>query len=592
MPLEIGGEYIDGPAEKRLRLERLRAELYNERSSFINHWKDINDLVWPRRGRFFLDDVNRGERRNQKIVDNTGTEAAKTLRAGLLSGMTNPSRPWFELSLEDLGEDIMASQEVKRWLHQNTNAMRRVFIKSNLYQALNSVFVDMGTFGTGCMLVEEDFETVLRFIPIPIGSYMLANDSRGRVRVYAREYQMTVRQIVEQFGMVDGDPKNIDWTNISTTTKTLWINSRHREQWVQVVHIIQPNDNYDPNKLQAKYKRFSSDYYEVGHYGRGVQTSVTMAAGVDKDKLLRESGYDYFPVLAPRWSVTGNDVYGTDCPGMDALGDVRQLQRGEKRSLQAVDRMVDPPMRAPVSFRRIKAATIPGHITYADVQQGTQGFEPVFNLNFDVDKLERKQAQVRERINNSFYVELFKYFLASLRDKTATEAELAHDERFTLLGPMLVNFNSDLGTPLIDIAFDLMAKQGLISEAPEEIQGRDLGANFISVIAQAQKLAAAVPLERFTRYYQEMKSANPNLVDGVKEDQMVKNYAEITNISPDIMRTEDELAESRQARAEHQRQMEQQQAAMEQAETIKRLSQAKTGGEANALTDMAQELSG
>jgi hypothetical protein len=46
----------------------------------------------------------------------------------------------------------------------------------------------------------------------------------------------------------------------------------------------------------------------------------------------------------PRWDVTGNDPYGTGT-AFDAIGDIKQLQHETRRKAQAIDKMVDPPMR-------------------------------------------------------------------------------------------------------------------------------------------------------------------------------------------------------------------------------------------------------
>ena len=51
---------------------------------------------------------------------------------------------------------------------------------------------------------------------------------------------------------------------------------------------------------------------------------------------LYEGGYDMFPVIAPRWTVTSAaDAYGFG-PGTDALGDVKELQHLERRQERGV----------------------------------------------------------------------------------------------------------------------------------------------------------------------------------------------------------------------------------------------------------------
>jgi len=273
----------------------LKSQLENERSSFISHWRDLGDYILPRRPRFFVSDTNRGERRNQKIIDSTATLAARTLRSGMMAGVTSPARPWFRLTTPD--PDLAEFGAVKEWLHNVTQRMTTVFLRSNLYNALPTVYGDMGTFGTAAMSVEEDFHDVIRCYPFPVGSYMIANDDRLAVNVFFREFRMTVRQLVQKFGKKNGAGE-IDWSNFSEMVKSAYMNNQ-REAWIDVCHVVLPNDDYNPDKIDAKYKKFVSCYYEAG-------TSNATSGNYlrnDDNRYLRESGYDYFPFLCPRWEV-------------------------------------------------------------------------------------------------------------------------------------------------------------------------------------------------------------------------------------------------------------------------------------------------
>jgi hypothetical protein len=78
------------------------------------------------------------------------------------------------------------------------------------------------------------------------------------------------------------------------------------------------------------------------------RSSTTSSAATATDKPLRESGYKRFNVLAPRWDVAGGDIYGNS-PGMEALGDVKQLQQEQLRKSQGIDYMSNPPLQVPTS---------------------------------------------------------------------------------------------------------------------------------------------------------------------------------------------------------------------------------------------------
>ena len=134
------------PETKRQLYDRRLGELTLERSSFIKHWQDLSDFILPRQARFTVTDRNRGDRKNSKIIDNTATLATRTLASGMMSGITSPARPWFQLRTPDPKlNEIMA---VKEWLDLVRNRMTEVFLKSNLYTTLPITYADLGVFGT------------------------------------------------------------------------------------------------------------------------------------------------------------------------------------------------------------------------------------------------------------------------------------------------------------------------------------------------------------------------------------------------------------------------------------------------------------
>jgi hypothetical protein len=571
-----------GHETKYQRFEILRSQLEYERSSFISHWRELGDYILPRRPRFTVTDTNSGERRTRNIIDSTATMASRTLRSGMMAGITSPARPWFRLSTADSNLNDLWS--VKEWLYEVTRRMSAVFIKSNLYNVLPILYGDLGTFGTTAMMVEEDFDgAVIRCYPFPIGSYMIATNDRLKVDVFVRDFQMTVRQLVQKFANRDPKTGEIDWSNFSPQVQNAYRNGQ-RETWIDVCHVIVPNDDYNPDLIPAKFKRYTSCYYERSFRGSSINN-------YKPDYVLRESGYDYFPVLAPRWEVTGEDVYGTDCPGMAALGDIKQLQRGEKRSMQAIEKMVNPPMAAPVSLMHKKTSILPGDITFYDKREGGQGFAPVHEVNPRIQELEAKQEQVRLRIRRAFYEDLFLMLANSDRRQiTAREIEERHEEKLLALGPVLEQLNQDLLDPLIDITFNIMQSQGLIPKPPEELEGQDLKVEYISIMAQAQKLVGIAGIERFASFVGNVAAAtqNPELLDKVNADELIDEYGEAVGISPQIIRSDDEVSGIRASRAEAQRKTQMGQAIKETSESVKNLSQSDTSGD-NALTGLIRQ---
>lgn len=564
---------------KRRQHETLRVQLEHERASFLQHWRDLGDFIAPRRPRFFAGDVNRGDKRNQKIIDSTASLALRTLRSGMMSGITSPARPWFRLTTPD--PKMAEIGTVKEWLSLVTTIMTTHFLKSNLYSALPQVYGDAGGFGTAALFMEEDMDEVFRFYPQAVGSYSLALNQKLKVDTYVRTFQMTVRQLINKFGRKDEQTGKPDWSIFSTQVRSLFDQGNY-EQWIEVCHIVQPNPEFDPSRLESKFKKYISCYYESG----AMKDSNYMSTNDNDVKLLSEKGYDHFPVLAPRWEVTGEDVYGTDCPGMVALGDIKQLQIGERRAAQAIDKMINPPMTGPTSLRNSKATILPGDITYVDDRQGGGGFRPAHEVNFRLDMLEQKQAQVRQRIQRAFFEDLFLMLASSDRRQiTAREIDERHEEKLLALGPVLEQMNQDLLDPLIDNAFDFLVKQDRLPPPPKELSGIPLKIEYISIMAQAQKLVGIGGIERFMGFAANVIASSPSAADKIDVDQTLDIYADLTSIPPGIVRSDEDVENMRAERAQASADQAKQEQMMGAAQVAKDLSQTSLEGK-TALNEL------
>lgn len=556
---------------RRQRYERMVSALDTERQSWISHWKDLNDYILPRRGRFFVTDRNRGDRRTQKIINSAATMAAGTLSAGLMGGMTSPSRPWLRLATPY--PELNERASVKAWLHFVSKRMLEVFRRSNLYQALPTIYMDLGTFATAAAPIMEDID-VLRAYPLPVGSYMLGTNDRRLVDTIVREYQVTVRQLVMRHGDPMAGPDR-RWANFSSYVKSAWDRGDY-EQTVDVVHIIKPNEERDEYKLEARHKPWLSCYYE--------------RASDDRDKFLRLSGFDEFPGVVPRWHVDGEDVYGSSCPGMTALGDIRALQTLERRKAQAVEKGINPPLTGPSHLRNEKVSQIAGSITYSDEREGQKGLRAVHEVRFEMAHAMLDIQAHERRISRAFYEDLFLMLaMSDRREITAREVAERHEEKLLMLGPAYERQNKELLEPLIDRTFAIMLRRDMIPPAPVELEGMPLLVEYESIMASAMKLVGVGSLERFTGFVGQLMAGRPEAGDKVDWDQLVDEYGDLVGIPPHVIVPDDQVAAIRRQRAEAQARAEQAAAAEQWAKTGQAMSKADMEGD-NALTRLAGGL--
>jgi hypothetical protein len=559
----------------REQCERLRGQAETERATFLAQWKDLGDHILPRRPRFQLTDVNKGDRRTQKIIDSTATEAAGILSAGMMSGVTSPARPWFKLTVPNT--ELKEQEDVKEWLHDVEEILSSIFLKSNLYDILPIMYGDAGVFGTSVMAVMEDDEDVIRCYEYPVGSYMLLNDDKLRVRTWIRTWRYTVDQVVTKWGEINPQTGKANFqdgrpTTISSTVQRLW-NANTLQSWVDLCHVIRPNVSYDGEKIDAKYKKYESIIYE-----RGVQGNQGEAG---KYGLLEHGGFDEFPVLCLRWEVNSEDVYGTNCPGMKSLGDIRALQTREKRIAQAEEAMLKPPLTGPARLMSVKVSTIPGDITY-DPGSSTpnDGLRPIYQVKFDIGPSEEKQEQIRMRIKNVFYTPLFLMLAeADNTEKTATEINERKEEKMLVLGPVLQRADKDLLSPLIDRTFNVAARKGLIPPAPESLQNQALRIEYVSIMALAQKRVGIEGLERTLSFAGQSIQINPETADAYDFDELQRQHADAMGTPPKILRPQEQIDQIRQQRAQQQAQQQAAQNIPALAGAMKDASQTPTGGE-------------
>jgi len=536
----------------------------SERSSFIPVYQELSDYHLAHRGRFLTSDRNKGHQRNTKQINNTSRLAVRTLASGMMAGITSPARPWFRLSSGD--SDLDENTAVKKWLHQVQMIMYKVFSSSNTYNSLHTLYGELGVFGTASMGVFEDFENVIWCRPYTVGGYVLAADGKNQIDSFYREYDITVAQCVKQFGI----------DNCSTAVQHMW-ESGNTEAWVTVVHGVEPNDDRDQISPLAKDKRFRSVYYENSR-----QAKKNGDSG-----FLRESGFDDFPILSPRWDVTAEDIYATDCPGMIALGDVKALQLAEKRKYQAIDKLVSPPLQGPSSLKTKMggAQARAGDIVWTDDPGAT--LSSIYgNYRPEIGVIKEEIRDAEGRISKAFYEDLFLMLSNSDRRQiTAREVAEKHEEKLLMLGPVLERLHTELLDGLIDRTYNILEKNGVLPEPPEALQGTDMDVEYVSVLAQAQRLVATGNLERLTGFAGQVAQIWPDARHKIDALQAVDDFADALGVDPKVVRGDEEVQQIQQQEAQAAAQAQAAEENQQMAATAKDASEINTQGE-NGLTAM------
>lgn len=562
--------------ERRRRLLVRWESLQSERSKQLGRWRELTDYIMPERGRFVGSDINKPTN-TDKIMNSTPTRMARALSAGLMSGISSPARPWVNVTVPY--KEAAKKQHARVFLWALNDLLRQVFELSGLYKALAmGIYPDLAVYGLGAMLMEEDVQKVIRFIPLALGTYAIAQDAHGSIDTIMYEEPWTVGELVKEFG----------WKKVSPAVRSSW-NGNYLDAHVSVLRIICPNEEFCPGMIGKKGMKFSSAWMEIGGMPSGAG-AINASSREGQIGFLREEGYREFPAMVARWATTSRDVYPTG-PGHEALPDARQIMQLEKRSLLAVSKGVNPATMFPASMRGNKLSVLPGDPVYVDPGQEDM-IKPVFvpDIRWG-DFAEKKISQAEDRVGQAFFAPLLAAFTQKNSDdgvqpKTAAEIAAIHGEIMLQLGPVLENTN-DFFSKLVDRALAIMGRRGLIPPAPPELRGMGFKAEFISVLAQAQKLVGTTAKERFLQFAGQLTqlksiegpSAGAEISDKIDYDKMIDGYADDVGLPPNVLLDDGVVTQKRAARAQQAQAAQQGQAMLAASEGAKNLGDANAGGD-------------
>lgn len=539
--------------------ERRRKAMDRGRKSWEPDWRELSRYIYPSRGAFYTqpNQGNRGSQKTQNILDVTPVKARRTLTAGLMGGLTSPARAWFRLTVPD--RDTAELATVREWFDDCADRMRMVFNGSNVYNILPLIYDEISVFGTGCAVMVFDREDVVRLIQLTIGEYWLATDYRGKVDTLCRRFMKTYSQIEAEW------PKNGDAT-IAAKAKS----STECDSEIAIIHMIEPNLDYDSTRADFKGKKYRSVYYKDG---------------ASSGEIIHVSGFDEWNVLAPRWSVVGNDVWGRG-PGHEALPDVKSLTVFTKRLHAAIDKHVNPPMGAHISLRGQPSSVLPGALNYFATNEKGAGMWPLMQTQpGSIEQVRIQIADTRRSIESIFFADMFLMIsqMEGVQPRNTMEISVRKEEKMLMLGPVLEGLHDELLNPLIQWTFTMMEQHRLFKEPPEELHGYPLEVELISVLAQAQKAADLGAIERVAGFVGSLASTNPEILDKFDGDQAVDLYNEGLGGPTSIVVADDVVQKKRVARQQAQAQQTALASAGALAQGAKTMSETQTGAGRNAL---------
>jgi len=505
--------------------------LTSERQNYSTFWQDVAKYVVPRKAYITRTKVP-GAKFDYDMYDSTAMMANITLAAGLHSYLTNPNSKWFSLRIQD--EELNEDDEVKKWLNDTETRIYNILNASNFNQQIHEMYLDLGAFGVAAMYEEEDPTDVVRFYTRNIAEMFLVENEKGVVDTVYRKFELTAKQADEKWGEDAGD------------VVAMHMEKKQFEKKVSFLHAVYPRHDRQVDKEDALNMPFESVYIEIS-----------------KKHEISESGYQEFPYFTPRFNKNSGEVWGTS-PGMVSYSDIRMLNEMVKVLIRASQKTVDPPIVLPHDGFLLPIKYGPAAINFRTKNSANDKIEslaPNSNIPIGMDIIN----DYRNIVKKNYFVDLFLLLSDPARaDMTATEVMQRVEEKMLILAPVLGRLMNEFLDPLINRTFAVLMRKGEISEPPPALDGIDYEIEYISPLARAQKLDQMKSINNFLALVTQISSVDPNAVDNMASDKMIKDIQGLYGVNPEYVRSEEDVQAIRQARAaEVQQQKQTDQAAQE-----------------------------
>ena len=536
-------------------LFRLWEQLKTHRSSYESLWQELARFVAPRKSNI-LTKLSPGVKFTSGLFDSTAIKANEDLAASIAGSLTNPASRWFRLKMRN--ELLNQDRDTQIWLLMCSDHMYLAFSQSNFHAEQVELYQDLGAFGVAAMFVEERAVSSrfsgLRFKTLFPGEYWVSEDSLDRVDTLFRTFSLSAAAVQQRFGQnKEGLGK--------TVTQHL---EKNPYEMVDILHAVFPK-----HESVSDEPVWMSGYYVVA------------------DKHLLERGLYYeFPFMVPRWAKRSGEVYGRG-PAHIALPDIKTLNKAKELALRSWAKAIDPPLLTLDDGVIGNLNLVPSGTTSVRQMDAVAPLE--MRSRFDISAV--KEEELRRSIKEIFFSHQLQ--LPQKQYMTATEVEAVLEQMYKILGPTVGRLESEDLTPKIHRCFAIMQRAGVFPEPPEIVKmalaaGEEVDVEYEGPLTRAQRTSGLQSLERFYMGLQGIAAVDPGAVDMVDHDEAVKEVANATGVTPNILRDPKKVQEMRDARSAKAAEMEQEQKTLNMAETVNKLAPAMQA--AQGIPAVAQQM--
>lgn len=495
-------------------------QLASSRGVWEGHWREVAERVRPNQN--FFQQIIRpdGDKRNQKIFEDTAPLALSKFAAAVISMCFPATQRYHMLTTHD--PVLAKNSNVKKYLEQVTELLFRVRYQptANFQSQSGEVVMDIGAFGTGILFIDDAMPGI-RYKSEPLAQCYLRENAFGTIDTRHRKYELTAHQVM-------GLAKTNKWKTPERIAKA-YETDKNAKFWF--LHCVQPN-------MERKYGRSGYD---------GMAFSSCYISMEDRD-IVSEGGYRAFPFAIPRFETSPNEVYGRS-PAMKVLPTIKTLNEMAKTLLRAGHMAVMPPILTSDDGSLEGFQLSPGAINHGYLTQNGERLAVPFENEAKLPPLEKLMDGARDVINDAFFVTLFR-ILVEEPQITATEAMLRAQEKGQLLAPTMGRVQSEMLGPMIARELDILAHAGALPPMPQELieAGGALKIEYQSPLNQAQRAGVGSGILNTINGIAPLAQIDPRVTMLFDTVGMARELADINGVPERLLFSDEEMSAQEQGK--------------------------------------------
>lgn len=520
-------------------VKRNQARMETARANYDSVWAEIARLVYPEQDRLFGGGMRTSKWMREQPETRTAHEpyATDALEDGvsLFESYVMPKgQRWQKLELAD--ESLMAKVAVQQWLEakEKTLFALRNDPKSGFASATHESAMSLFSFGPQCMWVDIRRDQLGRIAGLSyqsefIGDVWVERDAEGNpIRIH-RAMELTAEQGLRKFGK-DAPPK---------MREAMTGPNANPEKTFTILHVIEPNRAFDPDRIDARGKPWAGGYYSC-----------------EDEMVFRQGGYASLPRLVSSFNRANKSAWGRS-PAMKVLPTIRMEQAVWLDRVFGAELRLKPPLLAiddDIDLIELK----PFGVTYGGLDERGDPTIREFLTQADASDARELSAEAKALIDRAFFRHLLQLNRELKTHITAARTAEENAEKGMLLSPLAMQEQEWL-SPMTERELALMGEIGLFDDAPGEVaeylaETGGLGIRYDNGLTALQEAGKSASFLNLAQQVGALATFDPTVVEEFKREypmkKVIPELGRIAGVPAAMRATEEEQAAYDAAKAQ------------------------------------------